>query len=196
MSRRVGQCLYLDPADVEAVAASMPALGPEALSSGADGSWWEWGNLGRSTPFHLVRGSPHIRAECAGRRSGWRGAAMARMVQGDSTVDLQPAKRRTFVSVPARRSPCAGRSAIQLRDRLDSILARGEMSMTRTMASGANDVPHLAQHDIERWRTPAATSLVGDAGSAVAMVVWRLLKWADRRANGQIRRGRLGRGDR
>jgi hypothetical protein len=68
--------------------------------------------------------------------------------------------------------------------------------MTRTMSSGANDVPHLAQGDIERWCTPAATSLVGDAGSALAMVVWQLLEWADRRANGQVRRGRPGRGDR
>jgi hypothetical protein len=68
--------------------------------------------------------------------------------------------------------------------------------MTRTMSSCANDVPLLAQRNIERWHTPPATSLVGDAGSALATVVWQLLKWADRRANGQVRRGRLGHGDR
>lgn len=68
--------------------------------------------------------------------------------------------------------------------------------MKRTMSSCANDVPLLAQRNIERWRTPPATSLVSDAGRALAMVAWQLLKWADRRANGQVRRGRPGRGDR
>jgi hypothetical protein len=68
--------------------------------------------------------------------------------------------------------------------------------MTRTLSNCANDVPHLAQRNIERWRTPPATSLVSDAGSALATVVWRLLKWADRRANGQVGRGRLGPGGR
>jgi len=68
--------------------------------------------------------------------------------------------------------------------------------MTRTMSSSANDVPHLAQRNIERWCTPPATSLVSDAGSALAIVMWRLLEWADRRANGQVGRGRLGRGGR
>jgi hypothetical protein len=68
--------------------------------------------------------------------------------------------------------------------------------MTRTMSSHANDVPHLAQRTIERWRTPPVTSLASDAGGALAIVVWRLLEWADRRANGQVGRGRLGRGGR
>ena len=68
--------------------------------------------------------------------------------------------------------------------------------MTRTLSNCANDVPHVAQRNIGRWRTPPATSLVGDAGSALATVVWRLLEWADRRANGQVGRGRLGRGGR
>src|SRR3954453_22365919 len=97
-----GECLYLDPADVEAVAASMPAFGPEALLSLR---WPVAGRRDSSAGRHrsdLVRRSPHIRAECAVPRSGWRGVAMARMVEGDSTVDIQPAKRPTFVFVPAR----------------------------------------------------------------------------------------------
>jgi hypothetical protein len=121
---------------------------------------------------------------------------MARMVECDSTVDIQPAKRRTFVFVPARRSPCAGHSAIQPRDRLDPILVRGEVSMTEAMSSRANDVPRTPQLTLEQWRTPPATSLVRDAGGALAMVMWRLLEWADRRANGQVGRGRLGHGGR
>jgi hypothetical protein len=121
---------------------------------------------------------------------------MARMVECDSTVDIQPAKRRTFRVRTRPTEPVRWSFGISASGPLGPILVRGEVSMTEAMSSRANDVPRTPQLALERWRTPPATSLVRDAGGALAMVVWRLLEWADRRANGQVGRGRLGHGGR